>query len=63
MAVLSVDGENLCISLFEQEVCPLQVIQVLLDREEDANNVCRLNQLANCADGLRARVEMDAIVP
>ena len=39
----------------------LQFIQVLLDREEDANNVCRLDQLENRDDGLRADVEVDAV--
>ena len=48
--------------LFEQEVSLLQVIQVLLYREEDAENVCRLNQLANLAEELRARVEVNAVM-
>ena len=39
-----------------------RVIQVLLDHEEeDAMNVGRLDQLANCADGLRARVELNML--
>ena len=39
----------------------MQVIQVLLDREEDANNVGRPDQFVNRADGLRARGEVDAV--
>ena len=34
----------------------LQVIQVLCGREEDAKLSCRLDQLANRADGFRSRV-------
>ena len=47
--------------VFEQQVSPLQVIQVLLDRKEDANNVCRRDQLATNADGQCARVEINDV--
>ena len=40
----------------------LQVIQVLLDREEDAKNVCRLGQLSKCDDGICDRVGVDVVV-
>ena len=49
-------------SLFEQKVSLVQATQALLDCEEDAKNVCRLDQLAKYAHGLRARVETDAIL-
>ena len=35
---------------------------VLLDREENATNVCRPDQFANHADGLRARAAVDAVL-
>ena len=44
-------------TLLEQKVSLLHVMQVRLDRQEDAMMVCRLDQLANHADGLCARVE------
>ena len=45
----SVEGGSCFFSLFlfAQEVSLLHVTQVLLDREEDAKNVCRLDQLAD----------------
>ena len=60
-AVLSVEGGSSFFSFSEQELSPLQVIQILLDREEDAKHVCRLDQPANRADGLCARVLMDDV--
>ena len=47
--------------LFEQDVSLLQGIQELTDREDDAHKVCRLQQIAGRADGLRARLEVDAV--
>ena len=47
--------------MLEQEVSLFQVIQVLLDREEDAKNVCRLDHLPSYADGLCACVQMDDV--
>ena len=38
------------------------VVHVRRDGDEDAKVVCRLDQLANHADGLRARVAMDVVV-
>ena len=54
-------GSFLFFSTFEQKVSLLQVIQIISDREQDATNVCRLQQLGNCAEGLCARVEMNAM--
>ena len=38
-----------------------QIIHVLLDRQEDSKNVCRLDQVANYADWLHARVKVDVV--
>ena len=55
-AVLPVDGRSF-FSGFEREISLLLVILVVLDREEEAENVHRLDHLENRADGLRARVK------
>ena len=39
------------------------MLQVILDREEDAKDVCRLDQLAEHADGLRNRAVVVAVFP
>ena len=64
--IFSTEGRSSCqgrkflvhfFSSFEKDVSLLQLVQVLLDREEDAMNVCWLD----CADELRAGVELDAV--
>ena len=45
---------------FDEDRFP-HVVHVLGDGEEGAQVVCRLDQLANDADGLRARVDMDVV--
>ena len=63
--ILSIEGGSCFVSLFplyEQQVSIWHVIQVLLDGEEDAKNVCRLDQIANGARGLCARVDVDDVL-